>query len=527
MNFTLDIVQPKHFFCKKEYQANITSFLNDARDAVLALGGLNVQSSRTSKFPTGSHSPGQQAIYLPGKYLGEGGYGTVCLVTHLSTAKLYAAKELIKGSGLSKEAKLMRDISHKHIVQFVDFTHEPTTQLIMEYLPLGSLHDQHKKDPITLTETRKLLLQGLDALRYLHSLSSPITHRDIKPANILVQGRWANFHIKLSDFGLSKDTPFLKTGCGTPGYTPPEVYRVAKERKMEKDQRKLSTLIYDNKVDVWALGVVVLQYTDDLPYDALALYEQIADSVKDLRRRRLDDPLIVLLEKMLRKSPLTRPSSEDCFQEALKIGYPSDEDTSGSITPTRHDFEASNEMLASFKVPTQILAGNGRVLGSKRDPSPTRSSGHQIKRPRINHPYYRTVMGMLSGLRLHGALIDNGGNDEYTATSIELICDEFSRQKITHIKVDSVGSHGVTIKAYRANKSGEFVLGHFTSLKPTNSMDLAYELKIQNSEKGSNRASGLSEAASEYTPSAHYEHRLLNHSYGRLSSGTIKPPPRI
>ena len=49
-------------------------------------------------------------------------------------------------------------------------------------------------------EAKAVLVQVVQALRYLNEVSPPIIHYDLKPANILLhQGR-----VKITDFGLSK-----------------------------------------------------------------------------------------------------------------------------------------------------------------------------------------------------------------------------------------------------------------------------------------------------------------------------------
>lgn len=67
-------------------------------------------------------------------------------------------------------------------MEFVDFSKEQAL-LVMEYLPLGNLAFQ---DFITEEETLKILCQGLQALKYLHSHSPPLAHQDIKPENIFL-----------------------------------------------------------------------------------------------------------------------------------------------------------------------------------------------------------------------------------------------------------------------------------------------------------------------------------------------------
>lgn len=216
----------------------------------------------------------------------------------------------------------------------------------------------------------------------------------------------------------------LKTNRGTRSYKPPEFFRVYQQRKLEKDPQKRASLLYDNKVDVWALGVVVLHHIVDLTDEELPWYEQITHIVKDMLQHRPDDPFIALLSKMLRMNPSTRPSSEDCFQEAIRTGMASlgdlkedknsnDDNTSGPITA-----EVLKPELVSPNAPTPIVSCTNRVPGAQRDPSPTRPSGHRTKHPRINQisltnrPYYSMAMEILNELHLRGALIEIERNNQ-------------------------------------------------------------------------------------------------------------------
>ena len=170
-------------------------------------------------------------------------------------------------------------------MEFVDFSDEQKPMLVMEYLPLGNLACQCF---ITEEENLTILCQGLQALKYLHSHFPPLAHRDIKPENILVQSR-IPFVMKLVDFGLAKNDSTLKTFCGTNEYAAPEIW----ERQH-----------YTAMVDIWSLGVVVLQYGYGFPRPSQKRKgkpwcRDIAKAAEDMEGE--GDALIdLILTKMLR-----------------------------------------------------------------------------------------------------------------------------------------------------------------------------------------------------------------------------------
>ena len=104
-------------------------------------------------------------------------------------------------------------------------------------------------------ETRLVIGQVVDALRYLNDRTPPVIHYDLKPANILLQSGCRKFEIKITDFGLSKQLEtsedcdsieLTSQGAGTYWYLPPETFR--------ENLVKIST-----KVDVWSVGVICYQ----------------------------------------------------------------------------------------------------------------------------------------------------------------------------------------------------------------------------------------------------------------------------
>ncbi len=118
---------------------------------------------------------------------------------------------------------------------------------VMDYIQNGCLNP-------TLPNTRTInnvFRQLFEAVSYLHDKG--ITHRDIKPENVLVQSL-DPVHVVLTDFEFATwDIP-LAQWCGTPVYAAPEIMKM--QRARAADGR-----FYTNKVDVWSLGVMLLEYS--------------------------------------------------------------------------------------------------------------------------------------------------------------------------------------------------------------------------------------------------------------------------
>jgi serine/threonine protein kinase len=213
-----------------------------------------------------------------------------------------------------------------------DFTETPSPFFLMPYFKLGNLEQKYGDRDIPEEVAITILIETLEALAYLHLRG--VAHRDLKPANILVASE-DPFHITVADFGLATDKSSLKTVCGTHIYAAPEVY---------------SGKHYTPSVDLWSLGVIVLQYVYGLPQEDQPRYRKHkripavrvggrawCNCIVDYANDWESDGLIDLLTTgMLRIDPDKRLSAGDCLEKAYSFGPFHDGPlNSGSATPTQ------------------------------------------------------------------------------------------------------------------------------------------------------------------------------------------------
>ncbi|KAI0862851.1 hypothetical protein F4860DRAFT_522809 [Xylaria cubensis] len=187
--------------------------------------------------------------YILEARLGRGSQATVYQAKHRVSGERCAVKEFHKGRYSAKEAKIASELKHPNIIKFYGSTMYAENPVVMMELGKGrDLEKVMEELPFNNEELQTGFRQLFDAIAYLHD--KKITHRDIKPSNILVHRR-SPLCLKFIDFGVATQSEDLKTYVGTPLFTAPELLP--------------DNSHYTNKVDIWSLGMMALDFFYGLP----------------------------------------------------------------------------------------------------------------------------------------------------------------------------------------------------------------------------------------------------------------------
>ncbi|CAH1159857.1 unnamed protein product [Phaedon cochleariae] len=233
--------------------------------------------------------------------IGEGSTGTVCIAHDRSTGRQVAVKKMDlrkqqRRELLFNEVVIMRDYHHPNIVEMFD-----SYLVVMEFLEGGALTDIVTHARMDEEQIATVCKQCLKALAYLHSQG--VIHRDIKSDSILLalDGR-----VKLSDFGfcaqVSQELPKRKSLVGTPYWMSPEV---------------ISRLPYGPEVDVWSLGIMVIEMVDgeppffnEPPLQAMRRIREMPPP-KLKNAHKVSPRLHSFLDKMLVRDPTQRATAQE------------------------------------------------------------------------------------------------------------------------------------------------------------------------------------------------------------------------
>lgn len=225
---------------------------------------------------------------------------------------------------LVREAQVLRDLQHPHIIEFQEVLLDPAGYpvLVMELLQGEPLSGVLRRGALSLREVSAVLQPIAEALHFVHLKG--LVHRDLKPSNLFLARGPGGVRPVLLDFGLVKLLGALGTNqqmasiltrsgdlLGTPHYMAPE--QLAGERSI------------DHHADIWSFGVILYEcLAGRRPFQGETLgqlmKEILLGGVTPLRQLDLGLPpgLVALVDCMLQIRPGERPESMVLAREMLR-----------------------------------------------------------------------------------------------------------------------------------------------------------------------------------------------------------------
>jgi serine/threonine protein kinase len=206
--------------------------------------------------------------------------------------------------GLFREGRLLKKLTHPHIVRAYETIREPRPALILETLTGATLAYLIDTSPrrLPLTDIAHLGLHLCSAVRYLHRHG--ILHLDLKPSNIVSECQRA----KILDLSIARPPGRGKKGAGTRNYMAPEQARGE---------------LLGPAADVWGIGAVLFEAaTGELPFgapeDDVDRYEQLERRAETVRSyRRVPAAFNDLVGRCLEPEPARRPTLQE-LADALR-----------------------------------------------------------------------------------------------------------------------------------------------------------------------------------------------------------------
>ena len=286
------------------------------------------------------------------KTIGEGNFAKVKLCTFKPTKEEFAIKIINKTKlkqkmkhTLYQEIEIISKLKHQNIITVYQIIEDlENYYIIMENCKKGELFDYIVENKnLSEKESSIFFYQLINGVEYMHSQN--IVHRDLKPENLLLT---ENKILKIIDFGLSHyfdGDKFLKTKCGSPSYTAPEIINGSE---------------YDGfKTDIWCCGVILYaMLCGFLPFGGdndNELFQSIIDCDPDI-------PIVLsndskkLLKRIFTANPNKRITIQEIKQTKFYLKgkkyynklYENNEDDNLEDTPTNKDLYYDKEFCSNI-----------------------------------------------------------------------------------------------------------------------------------------------------------------------------------
>lgn len=263
--------------------------------------------------------------------IGQGSFGSVFLVQHQKSKEIFAMKCINKNhlyqtksvrTILSERNLLEKLYNNNPFLIKMEFAFQNATDFFigLEYAPGGDMRrliDQNGY--ISPSDLRVYLAEIAICLNSLHQ--QKIIYRDLKPENVLIT---ANGHIKLTDFGLSKDLSAIdqtSTFCGTAEYLAPEL---------------VNHQNYDYSIDWWTLGIFTFEllfgHTPFANPNRIKMFQNII-SKPPAFPHNADPGVVSLVSQLLIKDPKKRATFKEIKENIFFEGINFDDVLARKIKP--------------------------------------------------------------------------------------------------------------------------------------------------------------------------------------------------
>ena len=323
------------------------------------------------------------AEFTRNRELGSGAFATVFDVTHKSSGRRYAMKQInlaalsnLDQENVEKELDIHVSLSHEHVIKLYDFfVEDNSVLLILEIAGRGNLFRYINRKRITEAEVKKFFVQTSLAIDYLHSQG--VIMRDLKPENLLLD---QDYNIKLCDLGWAarlSDTIYCRAKAGTYAYMSPE---------------SLQGLQQDVKSDVWSLGILLyeLSYNRE-PYSGNSCHDQLRKIQTSTLNFSppIDSEAQKLIVALLKQSVSERPGMDFIFNSEYVKTYV--KETNAVInrpkTPenqaTESRYTTSTQLSASY---SNMLMQSGNNKQSSTSPVVVHYANNRDNNPQETTP---------------------------------------------------------------------------------------------------------------------------------------------